>query len=149
MRIRVKVFCIISVLLGLIGSLVACAETHGVSEPEYAGAMTESLLLAINEDDYATFCEHLDASLGASMTEPAFDELVTTTQAEFGKYVSKEYKWKKKVGYFTQVNYDAEFSNGPDSAAIVKISFHEVGGEMLISSFAVLSSEDAQAQITT
>lgn len=144
-----KVFCIISVLLGLIGSLVACAETHEVSEPEHAGAMTESLLLAINEDDYATFCEHLDTSLGASMTESAFDELVATTQAEFGKYVSKEYKWKKKVGYFTQVNYEAVFSNGTDCAAVVKISFHEVEGEIFISSFGILSPEDAQAQLTT
>ena len=45
-------------ILGLVVSASACGEK---SEPEYAGSITEGILIGMNGNDYVKFSEHFQA----------------------------------------------------------------------------------------
>jgi len=98
----------------------------------YADPITENILVAMNEDDYANYSEHFDATMKNALPEPVFRENNALIQSKIGAYVSKEY-WKvESKNQYTIVYYKATFTQEPDDV-IVKVVFQEIAGETKVS----------------
>jgi hypothetical protein len=98
----------------------------------YADPITETILVAMNEDDYTKYSEHFDATMKNELPEPVFHENNALIQSKIGAYVSKEY-WKvESKNQYTIVYYKATFTQEPDDV-IVKVVFQEIEGETKVS----------------
>jgi len=125
----VKVGSGVLTLLIAIASLSAC--TTKMTEPAYADQITESILLAMNENDYARFSEHFDEAMKSAMPEAVFQQTTSTVKQEIGDYVAKTF-WKAGTeGGYTTVYYKAEFTL--EAEVTVKVVFQETEGEVYVS----------------
>ena len=98
----------------------------------YADPITENILVGMNEDDYAKYSEHFDATMKNALPEPVCQENNALIQSKIGTYVSKEY-WKvESKNQYTTVYYKATFTQEPDDV-IVKVVFQEIAGETKVS----------------
>ena len=110
------------------GTAVSCAPKL---EPEYADAIAEGILQAINENDYAGYTEHFDEAMKNAIPESVFQQTGTAIKEKIGDYVSKTF-WKvtTQEGY-TIVVYKAKFSQEPKDVT-VRVVFREISGEIYV-----------------
>jgi hypothetical protein len=127
-----KILCSIIIMLVLIITLSACTET---SEPDYAGPITEGILIGMNEEHYAKFSEHFDEDMIAALPEANFEQLTTSIKSQIGDYVpdSKEFDKIITSDIYTDVFYKARFTKGYEF--VVHVSFHESDGEIYVNGF--------------
>ena len=101
------------------------------TEPEYTAAITESILQAVNEGNYAQYAERFTEEMKQAATEAAFAEVNTVLKATIGDYVAKEF-WKTEVqGHYTTVYYKAKFTKEPEDVT-VRVVFQEIEGEIYV-----------------
>jgi hypothetical protein len=109
----------------IIPVLVACGKPE-LTEPEYAGAMAETLLQALNDGSFTDFVQNFDETLKPNMTADGFEETRADIQGTFGDYVSKVFSGVEKVELgVIAVSYNATFTKRPETT--VKIAFVEKG----------------------
>jgi hypothetical protein len=128
-RSIVKLACGVLIMLIAIAGVSACATE--TAEPDYANQITENILLAMNEGDYAQFSEHFDEAMKNSLPEATFQETVSQIREAIGDYVSKTF-WKVQTedGY-TAVYYKAKFTL--EDEVTVKVVFLETEGKVYVS----------------
>ena len=98
----------------------------------YADPITESILIATNEDNYTKYSEHFDATMKKALSESVFLETNAMIKAKIGTYVSKEF-WKVETkNQYIRVYYKARFTQEPDNV-IVTVVFQELEGDMKVS----------------
>ena len=121
--------------LGLIVSASGCTEKPAIDVGEvreYADPITEDILLALNDGNYAKYCEHFDQTMKEAVTEDVFNETNSLIKAKIGDYVSKEF-WKvEEQGIYTIVYYKAKFSEEPGDV-VVRVVFQEIEDEIYVS----------------
>jgi hypothetical protein len=98
---------------------------------EYADPVTEQILVAMNENDYARYSEDFDQTMKNTMPEAVFDETNAVIRSKIGDYVSKEFQKADKDQY-TIVYYNAKFTDEPADVT-VKVVFQELNGTMKVS----------------
>jgi hypothetical protein len=116
-------------VLGLVVSASACAAKP---EPEYAGPITEDILIGMNENDYAKFSEHFDEDMKVAFPETAV--ILPELKATIGDYIpeSREF-WKVTTsGIYANVFYKTKFTK-ESANVVVKVVFREIDGEMYVS----------------
>jgi hypothetical protein len=125
-RSMVKLACGVLIMLIIMVSASACA-----AEPDYANQMTEDILLAMNENDYAKFSEHFDEAMKSALPEATFQQNTSQIKEAIGEYVSKTF-WKTATedGY-TAVYYKAKFTL--EDEITVKVVFLETEGKVYVS----------------
>ena len=127
-RTMVQIICSILILLVMIPGATACAEK---APPEYADAITESILLAMNEDDYAKLSEHFNEEMKETLSESVFRTNYNFMVLIIGDYVSKEFWKTEERGIYKTVYYKTVFTEEPDGV-IVEIVFQEIDGEVYV-----------------
>lgn len=104
------------------------------SEPRFAGAIVEGLLLARNSSDYDAYMGHYHETRRAIKTKELFEQDVSFTTSAFGDYVpnskrfsdaSFQYDAATKMGY-TVVDYYARFTRSPVDV-LVEVAFRKIG----------------------
>ena len=126
-RTTVRIVCSIMMLL-MITATSACTQRP---EPEYADAITEGILLAMNENDYAQYSQHFTDDMKNAAPEAVFQQTNTVIKAKIGSYVSKEF-WKvQNEGIYTSVYYKAKFSEEAADVS-VKVVFQEISGDIYV-----------------
>lgn len=112
----------------LMVTVVSCATKP---EPEYADTITEGILQAINENDYAGYTKHFDEVMKNAVPESLFRQTRTAIKEQIGDYISKTF-WKVTTqdGY-TIVVYKAKFSQEPKDVT-VRVVFQEISGEIYV-----------------
>jgi major membrane immunogen (membrane-anchored lipoprotein) len=137
MRERIfKVFVVIFMIL-LVSVLSACGKSEPTAEktgePEYAGAMTESILKAFNSDDYTAYSQDFDEAMKKAMPESTFEQTRAQIQEAWGEYESKEYSGVEEnvQGIYTAVTYKATFRK--KSGVQVRVVFLETDDKVLVS----------------
>ena len=129
----VAIVCGILIVLVMVVVTSACAQkTEPKPEPEYAGSITEQILLAINENDYPKYSEHFDEAMKKAMPEAVFQETNALIKAKIGDYVSKEFWKAEDTGAYTIIYYKAKFTDEPGDV-IVKVVFQETAGRIYVS----------------
>lgn len=101
---------------------------------KYADQMTENILVAMNEDDYARFSRDFDEQMKTGLNKTQYDNTIPGITAKIGKYISKEYLSAEKKDGYTVVVYKARFSQEPGDV-IVRSVFKGSDGKMYISGF--------------
>jgi hypothetical protein len=125
-------------MLSLICSTIfvsSCAQSASSSLPEplYARAMTENILLAINNDDYALYSKNLDSAMKQAMTQQAFDQVQSTIATKVGSYEPGSIQFVQAISQdpYIAVIYSSKFTNEQDNVTVT-ISFHTVDGNDLV-----------------
>ncbi|MFC1873623.1 hypothetical protein ACFLW3_02295 [Chloroflexota bacterium] len=113
---------------------LACQKDN--AEPSYAGEMTESILLAMNANDYTLFTEEFGPEMKETMTEAAFAQTRTAISSIVGDYTpdSKQFVNTVTDDKMVTVIYQAGFSNEPAGVS-VNITFEQMTGRTQISGF--------------
>ena len=127
----VKTVSVILITLLVLVSVSACTS---VPEPEYASAIAEQMLQAINQENYAQFTQYFDEDILKIMPEKDFQGIVSEVKARAGSYQSKEFLKAENTGLVTIVYYAARFTEEPEDV-FVEIRFKEVGEKIYITSF--------------
>ncbi|RLG31640.1 hypothetical protein DRO03_00465 [Methanosarcinales archaeon] len=125
-----------------------CMEKNGVEVDdevleevrEYADPVTENILMAMNENDYARYSEDFDQTMKNAMTEAVFDETNAVIRSKIGDYVSKEFWKAESKDQYTLVYYKAKFTDEPADVT-VKVVFQELNGTMKVSGLWLNSPE--------
>ena len=129
---RVIVVMIVAVAVIVAVALIASLGRDRLDTDEvraYADPMTEDMLVAMNEEDYALFSEHLDETMKAAIPEEHFGEFVELFKDTIGDYVSKDFLNAGQREGGILVSYEAEYTDEPDDV-VVQVFFLEVDGEM-------------------
>jgi hypothetical protein len=111
---------------------LAMGSCYQQPEPDYASAITENILQAINTGDYARYSEHFDDAMKNALPEAVFKENNTVITGKIGTYVSKEYKTTVKQAPYTIVYYKAKFT-GESKDVTVKVIFQQIDGKNYVS----------------
>ena len=115
-----------------------CMEKSGVEVADveqvrgYADPVTEQILVAMNEDDYAIYSEDFDQTMKNAMSEAVFDETNAVIRSKIGDYVSKEFWKAESKDQYMIVYYKAKFTDEPADVT-AKVVFQEINGEMKVS----------------
>ena len=125
-----------------------CMEKNGVEVDdevleevrEYADPVTENILMAMNENDYAMYSEDFDQTMKNAMTEAVFDETNAVIRSKIGDYVSKEFWKAESKDQYTLVYYKAKFTD-ERADVTVKVVFQELNGTMKVSGLWLNSPE--------
>ena len=131
MNLKMITKIVTGILLALLitTALPACSSKP---EPEYAGAIAEDILQALNENDYAGYSEHFDEVMKNTVTESVFEQTATAIKEKIGAYVSKTF-WKViEQDVYTVVIYRAKFTREPEDV-ITRVVFQEISGEIYVS----------------
>lgn len=136
MRIRL-ITVLFTVLLSMVTFTNCMAKSNNVEEiKEWSGAMTESLLLAMNSDAYPEFSKNFSDKMKAAITSEGYTKQIVPIKNKIGEYIagSKEY-----IGYSINnqnlaVNYKAKFTAESDDV-LVTVVFAENNGIKTISGF--------------
>ena len=122
-----RIFCGLAMLLMITG-MAACA---GKSEPQYADAIAEGILQAMNDNDYPRYSEHFNEVMKNAVPENVFPQGNTLIKARIGDYVSKEF-WKvEEEDSYTVVHYKAKFTKEPGDV-LVRVVFQEITGKVYV-----------------
>ncbi len=128
-KTTVSIVCgILAILVTMLG-MSACTQK---TKPEYADQIAESILLAINEDDYAKFSEHFDEDMKKALPEDVFRQTYPGIKERIGNYVSKEFLEVEAEGPYTIVLYKARFTKEPADVK-VRVVFREIEGKAYVS----------------
>jgi len=127
------IFVLVLALISGCGTKTATTTTVTTTpaEPAYAGALTENILTAINQDDYTKFSQDLDQAMKDAMPETGFPDLYNFVKSEAGDYISKQYYTTVVEGKYTAVVYIAKYSKKDNVS--VTVSFSTVDGRNLVS----------------
>jgi len=123
----------ILIALVMVTMTSACVqEAESKPEPEYAGSITEQILIAMNENDYLKYSEHFDEAMRKAMPEAVFQETSALIKTKIGSYISKEFWKAEDKGVSTIVYYKAKFTDEPEDV-IVQVVFQETAGRICVS----------------
>lgn len=131
-RLKILAFIILAVMTAALAA--GCGEPTSTStpdEPEYAGAITESLLQAlINDEEFETFRGHFAPATQQTITEASFQQTHDQFFSAYGEYMSKEFTGTREnvQDVYTEVTYKAVFGNRPDGITI-KVLFLEANNK--------------------
>ncbi len=117
---------ILSILLMV--TAVSCATKP---EPEYASAIAEGILQAINENDYAGYTERFDEVMKNAVPESLFRQTRTEIKGKIGDYISKTFWEVITQDGHTIVVYKTKFTQEPEDVT-VRVVFQEVSGEIYV-----------------
>lgn len=118
-------------LAAVVLALCSCTQQ---AEPEYAGAIAENMLQAMNNENYALYSEHFDEAMKNAMPEAVFKQSIIAIRGKIGSYISKQFVTTQQSGQYISVFYKAKFSGEPGDVT-VKVVFQEIDGKPRVSGF--------------
>ena len=124
----------ITTFIGLVTVALTLCSCNQQAEPEYAGAMAENMLQALNTDNYTLYSERFDDAMKKAIPEPVFKQTNTLIRSKIGNYVSRKYTTTQKEGQYISVYYKAKFSAEPGDVT-VKVVFQQVAGKTYVAGF--------------
>nr|WP_320147201.1 DUF3887 domain-containing protein [uncultured Anaeromusa sp.] len=111
-------------------SLSICSASNRIAEQvkEVADPITENILLAINEDNYAGFSKDFDEKMKTDLNEAEYRKVIAATKANFGNYISKEFVAAELNDTYTVVTYKSKFSKEAAEIIIRNVLTESNGG---------------------
>lgn len=106
----------------------------------YADPIAKSILLGMQEDDYAVYSGYFTETMKNSMPQEVFLEQNIIIKSKIGDYVSETF-WKiEKNDSYIIVYYKARFSE-EDKDVIIKIVLQEIENKMYVAGLWLISSK--------
>ena len=111
-------------------SFSVCSASNRIAEQvkETADPITENILQAINEDNYAGFSKDFDEKMKTELNENEYRKVIAATKANFGSYLSKEFVAAELNDTYTIVTYKSKFSKEAAEIIIRNVLVERDGG---------------------
>ncbi len=125
-------------MLALLIPLSACtgsAVKTNLPEPSYAAEIAESLLLSLNQEDFARLSKDFDEGMKKAVTPETFNtQFVTGIKGKIGNYEanSKRFFSASSQAQYTTVVYSAIYTEEPGTL-LLQVSFQHVEGTPVVS----------------
>lgn len=130
---RLNIFFISIVLLSLgVLALAGCGQSAtapATPEPDYAGAITETTLKGLSDDNLEEYIRYGNADFKAAVTQQMLDEASFQVKSQLGTYKSKEYLSTETQDSLTIVHYKVKFSQAETGVRMVFDADHLVAGQ--------------------
>jgi hypothetical protein len=130
---KLKVFLLPIVLLALPATILAgcgqSATAPAAPEPDYAGAITDTTLKGLSDDNLEEYTRYGNAEFKAAVTQEVLDETSLQVKSQLGTYKSKEYLSTETQDSLTIVHYKTKFSKGEIGVRMVFDADHLVAGQ--------------------
>jgi len=94
-------------------------------------AMSENLLLALNDHDYVAYTRDMDEQMRAASPEEEFGQVYEMIIGKIGRYVSREMTQVVEQGRYRTVVYDARFEQ--EEHVTVRVVYDISGERLLVS----------------
>ncbi len=132
---HLSILWLILVTLALLVLAAGCSSRPSAEETrKYADQMTENILLAMNDDNYARFSQDFDEQMKAGLSEAQYKSTIPAIKAKVGKYISKEFVATEKKDQYIVAVYKAKFSQ-EQGDVLVRTVFSDKGGKKYVSGF--------------
>ncbi|MBZ9685447.1 DUF3887 domain-containing protein [Clostridium estertheticum] len=130
-----RLFVVLCSVLVIASIFTGCTKKLTEKDVEFAGPLTENMIMAIDKGDYAQFSKDFSAEVKKAITEESFKTLCTSFSEKIGKYESKKFsaasESKKDEKIFKTVIYNAKYSKEENDVQITA-SFSEKDGKILV-----------------
>ena len=131
---------IVSAILITLLAMISVSSCTPVPEPEYASAITEEMMQALSQDDYAKFTEHFGKNIEKIMPEKNFHDLAAEVETRIGSYQSKELLKAEDSGFSIIVYYNTRFTEETEDV-LIEIRFKELDDWIRVSAFTIDSTK--------
>jgi hypothetical protein len=127
---KVKLISIITVLAIVLAAVPVFTGCGKVAE--FADPITENILIAMNNQDYAGFSKDFDDTMKQELSEASFPDLVTAVNGSVGNYVpgSKKITGVNVENGLTTATYQADFEGLED--VTVEVVFKKINDQMKV-----------------
>ncbi len=131
-----RCICLSFVLLLLITFFSGCSakQASNAEIKNSADAITEEILVGMNEDNYEKFSANFDQKMKDTLTAEKFKNINAEIKAKIGEYISKEYFNTETKDSYSIIIYKAKFSKETDDV-IVRTVLSESNGKIYVSGF--------------
>ena len=127
---KVKLTAIITIfviVLAAIPVFTGCGKVAAYSDP-----ITENILIAMNNGDYASFSKDFDETMKKELSEAAFPDFVAAVNGSIGNYIQES---KKIIGVnstngLTTATYEADFEGM--EGVTVDVTFKKIDNKMTV-----------------
>jgi Protein of unknown function (DUF3887) len=123
-----------AILSLIILSGCSAQQPSGDETQKFADPMTENMLVAMNENNYAQFSRDFDEQMRKNLNETQYNNTIPAITANIGEYISKEFVSVEKKDQFTIVTYKAKFSQETGDV-LVRSVFSDKNGKKYMSGF--------------
>lgn len=133
---RLTLYLVIGLIyLSIISSVCCAKELTPQDIMAFSDPMTENILLAMNDDDYARFSRDFDGEMQVALSEENYKKIIPPIKDNLGNYISKEImSYEFTDDGLLIVIYKAKFSKSPTDV-IVKSVFREYDNQEYIAGF--------------
>lgn len=132
-----KIILIVIILTVFVGVCIGKAEVSKTRS--IASAITESMLISLNDDNYIRFSENFDDQMKNNLSETQFKYTSDEIKNKIGTYISKEYIGSELKEGYTVVLFRGKFSREKEEV-LIKTILHVDAGKTLVSGFWLDSS---------
>jgi hypothetical protein len=126
-----KLFLILAITAAII--LIALPSFTGCGKvAAYADPMTENLLIAMNNADYAGFSKDFDDAMKAELNEASFPDFLAQINGVIGKYKegSKKIVGVNIVNDLTTATYTANYEKAEGTS--IEVTFKKINDQMKV-----------------
>jgi hypothetical protein len=127
---KIKLISIITILVIVLAAVPVFTGCGTVAA--YADPATENILIALNNEDYASFSKDFDDTMKSELSEDAFPDFVAAVNGQVGDYVpdSKNLNGFNIENGITTANYTIDFESMEDVA--LSVIFQKIDGKMMV-----------------
>jgi len=130
-----RLFVLLCSVLVVASIFTGCTKKLTEKDVEFAGPLTENMIMAIEKSDYVQFSKDFGVEMKKAMTEESFKTLCSSFSEKIGKYESKKFsaaaESKKDGKIFKTAIYKAKYSKEEKDVQITA-SFSENDGKILV-----------------
>lgn len=127
---KAKLIAIITILVIVLAAIPVFTGCGKVAA--YADPITENILIAMNNGDYASFSKDFDETMKKELSEAAFPDFVAVVNGSIGNYIqdSKKITGVNSTNGLTTATYEADFE-GMEGVTI-DVTFKKIDNKMTV-----------------
>ena len=123
----ISIIAILVIVLAAIPVFTGCGTVAAYADPA-----TENILIALNNEDYASFSKDFDDTMKSELSEDAFPDFLAAVNGQVGDYIpdSKNLNGVNIENDMTTANYTINFESMEDVA--LAVIFQKIDGKMMV-----------------
>ena len=123
----ISIIAILVIVLAAIPVFTGCGTVAAYADPA-----TENILIALNNEDYASFSKDFDDTMKSELSEDAFPDFLAAVNGQVGDYIpdSKNLNGFNIENGMTTANYTIDFESMKD--VTLDVIFQKIDGKMMV-----------------
>ena len=124
---QISIIAILVIILAVVPVFTGCGTVAAYADPA-----TENILIAMNNEDYASFSKDFDDTMKSELSEDVFGDFLAAVNGQVGDYIANS---KNVTGFntengITNAHYIIDFESMEDVA--LDVVFQKIDGKMMV-----------------